>query len=99
MTLGIFLLCLGATARITRLITDDRLTSPVRARAIRRYGPDHPLPYWLSCPWCASPYIAATAYTLGWFYGHTPVFVIATAALTASYLIGTASTHLDGRTD
>lgn len=94
-----FLLTLGAVARVTRLITDDRLFSPIRVRMIKRFGVDHPLTYAASCPWCLSPYLGAAAFTTAWYLGTTAPFVITTATLTASYLIGMAATHLDGRTN
>lgn len=97
--LATFLLTLGAVARVTRLITDDRIFSPVRVTAIKKLGVDHPITYWIACPWCVSPYVAAAGYTTAWFYGQAAPFLIITAALTASYVIGIASTHLDGRTD
>ena len=99
MTLATFLLTLGAVARVTRLITDDRVLGPVRVAAIKKLGVDHPVTYWLTCPWCVSPYVAAIGCTTAWFYGTTAPFVITTAALTVSYVVGVASTHLDGRTD
>ncbi|BDD81473.1 hypothetical protein TPB0596_12360 [Tsukamurella pulmonis] len=99
MDLATFLLTLGAVARLTRLITDDRLFGPVRVAAIKKLGVDHPVTYWLTCPWCVSPYVAGAGFTTGWFYGGTAPYFIATATLTASYLIGMAATHLDGRSD
>nr|WP_218681062.1 DUF1360 domain-containing protein [Rhodococcus qingshengii] len=92
MSITIFLLTLGAAARLTRLVTDDYITRHFRAFFIRRYGPDNDLAYLVTCPWCMSMYISGGMFTLAWFYGWHPAFIIATAALTASYLIGTAAT-------
>lgn len=91
-----FLLTLGAVARLTRLITDDYITRHLRAAVIRWVGPDHDLAYLLTCPWCLSIWIAGGGYTLAWFYGHTAAFTIAAGALTASWLYGVAASWLDG---
>ncbi|MDH6279519.1 DUF1360 domain-containing protein [Prescottella agglutinans] len=95
MTIAIFLLALGATARITRLITRDFITRQLRVCAIRRFGPDHDIPYLLTCPWCLSIWVAGGVMTIAWFYGEHPGFIIPAAALTASYLIGIAASILD----
>lgn len=95
MTIAIFLLALGATARITRLVTRDFITRHLRAYVIRRLGPDHDVPYLLTCPWCLSVWVAAGVMTVAWFYGGHPGFIIPAAALTASYLIGLAASILD----
>lgn len=89
MSLSVFLLALGATARLTHLVTDDRILGWLRAAAMQRFGPDHPAVYWLYCPWCVSPYLAAAVFTTAAFYGGTTAFTITAAALTASWVIGT----------
>ena len=57
-TLLIIVLVCGCTARLTRLITDDRITLPVRQAVIRSFGPDHWFTFLIMCPWCVSPYVA-----------------------------------------
>jgi hypothetical protein len=60
-------LTVGALAvhRLTRLVTDDELTRPLRERAAEwARGDAHRaarprLGYLLHCPWCVSPYVAA----------------------------------------
>jgi hypothetical protein len=96
MTVTVFLLALGATLRITRFITDDYLTRNVRAFFIRRFGPEHDVAYLVGCPWCLSIYIGGALGTVGWFYGQHPGFLIPAACLTISWLVGIASTWLDG---
>lgn len=95
MTIAIFLLALGATARITRLITSDYIARHARAWVIRRLGPDHDLAYLVTCPWCLSVWLAGGVMALAWFYGSHAGFIIPAAALTASYLIGIAASILD----
>lgn len=56
------LLTIGATARITRLITFDRFPfGPVRDWALTRYGEHGWLPDLLHCPWCTGVWVAAPA--------------------------------------
>lgn len=99
MTIAVFLLALGATARLTKLITDDYITRHIRAFFIRRLGPDHDLAYLLACPWCVSVYIAGGVYTTAYFFGEHPGFIIPAAVFTASYLVGVAATLLGAEED
>lgn len=93
-----------AVARVTRLITADKLTEVPRDRLTdaawrRRYGgqwaaaradkADEPLPaYLLTCPWCASMYVAAAAAPLAWFWGSSPWLLVPALALAFSYVTG-----------
>lgn len=95
MTLVVFLLAFGATARITRFVNADYLFRGVRAAAIRKWGPDHDVPYLLTCGWCASVWVAGAVFTVAYFYGHTAAYLIATGALTASWLYATLAGWLD----
>jgi hypothetical protein len=52
------LLGLLATARLTRLVTADRISRPFRAAIVRRYGPSSAVGYLVHCRWCVSLYIA-----------------------------------------
>lgn len=92
----VLLLTFGLVARVTRLITDDRIFGRARAAVIRRYGPDHAIAYWATCPWCVSPYVAGALITLAWHYGDTPAYFFAAAIGTASYLAGALATFVDG---
>lgn len=55
------LLGLLATARLTRLITADRISRPFRAAVVTRYGPASAVGYLLHCRWCVSLYVAPFA--------------------------------------
>ncbi|OZC59261.1 hypothetical protein CH276_22705 [Rhodococcus sp. 06-470-2] len=99
MSLGLFLLTLGGTIRLTRLITDDFITRHIRAFVIRHRGPDSDLAYLVTCPFCLSMYIAGGAFSAAWFYGSHPAFIITAAALTASWLVGITASILDGGAD
>jgi hypothetical protein len=52
------LLGLFATARVTRLISADKISEPIRAAVVRRWGPSSWLGYLLHCRWCVSMYVA-----------------------------------------
>lgn len=99
MTLTVFLLALGLTARLSRLLTVDYLTRHIRAFVIGRLGPDHDLAYGIACPWCSSIWIAGAVFPVAYFYGEHAGFLIPAAALSASYLYGIVATNLDGPGD
>ncbi|WP_280476037.1 hypothetical protein [Nocardia farcinica] len=46
-------------ARLTRLITTDKLTAPMRDATIKRFGADSPVTFLVFCPWCMSVWVAA----------------------------------------
>lgn len=55
-----------ATARLTRLVTTDAITSSMRVRWFKRFPPQptnrrraHPLGILVSCDWCVSVWSAA----------------------------------------
>lgn len=48
-----------AVARITRLLTEDFITSGYRRWVVNRWGPDSKMSYWVHCAWCTSVWVAA----------------------------------------
>ena len=57
------LIMFGATARLTRLITEDTITGPLRARMMYvarrdKRGPQAFAYLWITCPWCVGLWIA-----------------------------------------
>jgi hypothetical protein len=122
-TIAVFAL---AVARVTRFVTEDRLSEAPRNRAViwlwtkaipdgvastrfpamaAKHGPrvaakqvaierfevgaEPPLaPYLLTCPWCASIYVAAVAAPLCWFWGGTPWLFIPALWLAFSQVTG-----------
>jgi hypothetical protein len=86
----ITLLLLGAlsTARLTRLVTTDRITQAPRNWAIRKL-PEHSLiAYLLVCGWCVSMYTGAAVAVLGAAYGMWSWPEAVLAALAFSYTAG-----------
>ena len=93
-----------AVARVTRLIVADKLTEGPRERLAdaawrRRYAdfwthakadnaPEPLLAYLITCPWCASIYVAAVAAPLAYFWGTSPWLLVPALALAFSYVTG-----------
>jgi Protein of unknown function (DUF1360). len=48
-----------ATARVTRLLVEDRITSSYRAWVVRKRGENSLASYFVHCPWCMSIWISA----------------------------------------
>lgn len=89
--MGVFLAAL-ATARLTRLITSDKLTERPRlwllTQVIRRRGEDSLLAYLITCTWCVSVYTGA-AVAAGWYlWSDQKIFTACVAALAFSYVTG-----------
>lgn len=86
------LLAMLATARLTRLVTMDRIfLAPRRAllrRLIRQHGADHLLPYMVTCDWCVSVYAGAGVAAAWVTVGDTLWFQAPAAALAFSYAAG-----------
>ena len=48
----------GAACRLTRLVTTDTITAPLRDRIGDRW-PNSPLDVLVNCPWCTGVWVAA----------------------------------------
>lgn len=58
MVLGVFVLLTFAVARLTRLVTADQITLPLRRWVVNRYGEESGRAYLIHCRACASVWIA-----------------------------------------
>lgn len=57
----------GATARLTRLITEDTITAPLRTWVMRKAGGPDTMAYtWIKCPWCVGLWIAFAVTLTAW---------------------------------
>jgi hypothetical protein len=83
-----FALAALATARLTRLVTTDRITQAPRHWAIRRLPRESLVAYLLVCDWCVSVYTGAVVAGAWWAWGDTTAYTAATAALAFSYVSG-----------
>ena len=78
-----------AHARLTRLITNDRITQPLRTTVVRRLGPTHPASYLIHCRWCTGLWLALPiAAATGWA-AHLPHPALTWPLLALAYSHGT----------
>lgn len=96
--MAIDLLILPATARLTKLINEDKITEPLRNKIHKKFprNPDNTpsLPgYFITCPWCMSIW-TGTALTV--LSAVSPsVSKSVNLALTASYFTGLMSQYVE----
>ncbi|ADD81114.1 gp09 [Rhodococcus phage ReqiPine5] len=92
----LFLVLLGsfATYRITRVLTYDDISVPLRLAILRRVKPSNPIATFIQCPWCVSIWIGAfvalyltLAFDLSWwlFLPMLLVFSAVTGFIAAKY--------------
>ena len=89
----LFLITIGAIVRLTRLVTADYITAPVRERLIARWGEDSKRAYLLTCDYCASIYIGPVVATVAVVWPTNRVIIIVLLALTASFIAGYIAVH------
>lgn len=53
-----------ALSRLTRIITTDKISEPLRNTLARRLRPGSQITYLFFCAWCMSIWLAAAAWTL-----------------------------------
>ena len=78
-------LLIGATIRLTRLLTTDALLEPARSRIEPRLPAK--MAYLIRCDWCMSVWVGFAVFLLGWHAPDSAVWVVS-GALTASLLTG-----------
>lgn len=81
------------TARLTRLVTSDYITDPVRKGIVRRLPEGSRLAYLIMCPWCSSIYVAAPVAASWWAWGDTRLWAACAALPASSYVAGLLATH------
>lgn len=99
MTLPAWLLLLVymlAVARVTGLIVTDTLTEAPRD-AVLAWLDDRPatlgsyIAKLITCPWCASVWVAIVAVPLVWLWGTSPVMLVPALILAFSQAVGMIS--------
>lgn len=74
-----------AVMRLTRLVTRDTITEPLRIWLLKK----RPLlGYWASCPWCVGLWISAAGTGFVWWHLHWHWSILVAVALSASYVTG-----------
>lgn len=89
----LFLITVGAIVRLTRIVTADYITAPIRDRLTERWGEDAKRSYLLTCDYCASVYVAPIVATVAVLWGDNRVVIIGLLALTASFVAGIIAAH------
>jgi Protein of unknown function (DUF1360) len=87
------LLAIGATMRLTRLVTADKITEPIRERLTERWGEDSQRAYLISCDYCSSMYVAPVVATVTVLWGDNRAVIVGLVALTASFIAGYVAAH------
>lgn len=82
------LLTIGAVARLTRLVTADRISEPIRTRLTNRWGDEAQRSYLITCDYCASMYVAPIVAWVAIYWPDNRVVILVLLALTASYVTG-----------
>ena len=77
-----------AVARLTRLVTSDRITEAPRNWALARLPDGHLLAYLIVCDWCVSIYTGAAVAFAGALLGVWPWATTAPLLLAFSYVAG-----------
>jgi len=88
-------LTIGAIARLTRLVTGDTITHPIRDRIhersfreTRSQGLWHWLDDLLTCPWCTSIWLSVPVALVAVWYPTNRLVLAGLVALTASWVAG-----------
>jgi hypothetical protein len=77
-----------ATARLTRLVTTDRITEAPRVWLLRRLPSDSLRAYLIVCDWCVSVYVGAAVAACGAWTGSWPWTWAVPVGLAFSYAAG-----------
>lgn len=83
---SMMVLAIGATMRLTRLVTKDYITEDLRTNLQRRL-PEKPA-YMIGCPWCASFWLGGLVAGITSRWPRSRLVVTAWLALTASHASG-----------
>lgn len=94
----IIALTILAVARVTRLITEDKITERPR-EAVARWliTRDHTqLAYLVFCSWCVSIYVGAAGAGAYWAWHGTMPYTVIVLALAASHVTGILASTVNG---
>lgn len=77
-----------AAARITRLITQDTITAPLRMRAVNRMGIESKGAELIQCQWCTGMWAAAATVGAAWAWHDRWWLQLPLTILAAAYMVG-----------
>jgi hypothetical protein len=86
-------LTIGAIMRLTRVVTADYITKPIRDRLTRKWGEDSKRAYLIECDYCASFWIAPPVAAVVVAWPDNRVVWVILIALTASFIAGIIAAH------
>src|SRR5690625_940803 len=81
-------LAVGATARLTRLVSMDVFPPAQKFRdwTVRRFGEDHWIPEMVFCPWCIGAWISVAVGASAYLAGGSPFWQVPAALLSLSFV-------------
>ncbi len=88
MSVLVVVLTIGFAARLTRLLTTDQISYPIRRRVVVRLGPDNWFAYLITCPWCLGLWVSAAVAAGAYWWADTRWWLCVALAGTASYATG-----------
>lgn len=92
-------LTLLAIARVTRLVTSDRITEAPRNFLLRKLlvrRPESLTAYLMVCSWCSSVYVGAAAAGAWYAWGDTMCYQAVVLALAGSHVTGVLASREAG---
>lgn|SRR5574341_162977 len=98
----ILVLTVLAVARVTRLITTDKIFETPRNAVVRWLIKESGRPvrdmtaYLILCDWCSSVYVGAAAAGAYWAWGGTLPYMVICLVLSASYVTGFLASVTNG---
>lgn len=93
MPVWLLIVTIGAVMRLTRLVTADFLTGPIRDRLIDRWGEEAKRSYLVTCDYCASIYVGPPVVAAAVLWPTNRVIIIGLISLTASFIAGMVAAH------
>jgi hypothetical protein len=83
-----FVLVLLAVARLTRLVTVDKIGHPLRYWITMKNGDHGAWTFAIHCPWCVGMWFSLGAAPLWYYFGRNPIFIMMCTALALSHAVG-----------
>lgn len=85
-----------ACARITRLITRDRLTRAPRMWLVNRWGIESLRAYLVQCDWCTGLWVSAAIIPPAYWWGDRPWLHLPLYVLAGAHIVGMIADRENG---
>lgn len=96
LVLAAFVVLTLASARATRLITEDKISFPLRQKAANKFGANNWFVYLIHCPFCTSVWVCFAATAFGILLTPVSWWWLVPGALAMSYLVAPVLKKLEG---